>query len=200
ELPQIEAWFAHGYNLPQAAQLARLATVRGATSPPAYAAERSFRRLGSTPKRTRPAPIEDGTMPADVRQQVLAHIDNDDPDGARLLLDGVDALLSPEARAEWRQRVAWSYYIENFDPQALAMAQLVASGSGPWVAEGEWTAGLAAWRLGDCAIAGTAFERAAYSATNPELRAAAQYWASRAALRCRQPERSAALLRTAAAA
>src|SRR5690606_19208135 len=32
ELPQIEAWFAHGYNLPQAAQLARLATVRGATS------------------------------------------------------------------------------------------------------------------------------------------------------------------------
>lgn len=200
ELAQLEAWFREGRNLPQAAQLARLAVTRGASSTPDYAVEQSVRRLGSTPKRARPSSIEDGTMPVEVRQQILAHIDGDDPDGARLLLDGVDALLSPEARAEWRQRVAWSYYIENRDPQALAMAQLVASGGGPWVAEGKWTAGLAAWRLGDCAQAGQAFAQAAYAAANPELRAAAQYWAGRAALRCRQPEQSAEFLRAAAGA
>src|SRR5690606_18361921 len=58
----------------------------------------------------------------------------------------------------------------------------------------------AAWRLGDCNQAGQAFERAAYGATNPELRSAAQYWASRAALRCRDPQRSTTFLRAAAAA
>ena len=64
-------------------------------------------------------------MPADVEAQILQHITNDDPTGARLLLDGVDTSLSPEARAEWRQRVAWSYFIENRVAQALAMAQTV---------------------------------------------------------------------------
>lgn len=199
ELPQIQAWLERGRRLPQAAQLVRLAATRGATELPDVPAPRSVYRQGSAPKRTRPASINDGTMPEDIRQQILDHITNDDPDGARLLLDGIDALLSAEARAEWRQRVAWSYYIENKDPQALAMAQAVSmGGAGSWVAEGEWTAGLAAWRLGDCGQAGTAFERAAYAAANPELRAAAYYWASRAAVRCRQPERSAQLLRHAA--
>ena len=146
----------------------------------------------------RPGTINDGTMPEDVRQQILERISGDDPDGARLLLDGVDALLSAEARAEWRQRVAWSYYIENRDPEALALAQTVAAGRGPWVAEGDWAAALAAWRLGDCRLAGSYFERAARGAHNDELRGAAWYWASRAALRCRQPERSAELLRAAA--
>lgn len=199
ELPKIQAWLEQGRELPQAAQLSRLALTRGATETPDLPPQRSLYRLGGTPKRTRPASVEDGTMPADIGRAILDRITNDDPDGARLLLDGIDALLSPEARAEWRQRVAWSYYIENQDPQALAMAQTVAaSGSGPWVAEGEWTAGLAAWRLGDCDQAGEAFERAAGGAGNLELRAAAWYWASRAALRCRQPTRSAEFLRAAA--
>ena len=199
ELPQIQAWLDRGRALPQAAQLSRLALMRGATELPDVPAQRSVYRLGGTPKRTRPASVEDGTMPADISRAILEHITNDDPDGARLLLDGIDALLSPEARAEWRQRVAWSYYIENRDPQALAIAQTVAAnGRGPWVAEGEWTAGLAAWRLGDCAQAGEAFERAAAGADNLELRTAAWYWASRAVLRCRQPGRSAEFLRAAA--
>jgi soluble lytic murein transglycosylase-like protein len=198
ELPQIEVWMARGHRLPMAAQLGRLALTRGALSMPGLPEERSFYPLGTAPKRVRPRTIEDGTMPAEVRQQILDRISNDDPHGARQLLDGVDALLSPETRAEWRQRVAWSYYIENMDPQALGMARSVAQGRGPWVAEGDWAAGLAAWRLNDCATAGTHFERAAHGAANAELRGAAYYWASRAALRCRQPERSALLLRSAA--
>jgi soluble lytic murein transglycosylase-like protein len=200
ELPQIEAWMQRGRELPQAQQLARLATTRGAASPPDLPHARQFYATGGSPKRARPRSVDDGTMPAAVREAILARIDADDPDGARVLLDGIDASLSSEARAEWRQRVAWSYYIENFDAQALGLAATVSAGSGPWVAEGDWTMGLAAWRLGDCAQAGQAFERAAYGAANPELRAAAQYWASRAALRCRQPDRGNAFLRTAAMA
>lgn len=198
ELPQIQAWMEQGRNLPQAAQLGRLGLTRGAQAMPDLPAERRFVSRAAAPKRTRPRSIEDGTMPASIRQQILDRISNDDPHGARQLLDGIDASLSPEARAEWRQRVAWSYYIENMDPQALAIAQTVSAGRGPWVAEGEWVAGLAAWRLGDCATAAYSFDRAAYGAQNTELRAAAHYWGSRAALRCREPDRSIELLRAAA--
>ena len=197
-LEQIQAWMDKGRRLPEAAQLGRLALTRGATTLPDLPQEQTFYARGSAPRRVRPRSVDDGTMPADVRQAILDRITNDDPDGARALLDGVDALLSPEARAEWRQRVAWSYYIENRDPQALAIARTVQDGSGAWVAEGDWTAGLAAWRMGDCASAGTYFERAGAGAANPALRSAAYYWASRAALRCRHPERSAELLRGAA--
>jgi soluble lytic murein transglycosylase len=199
ELWQIEAWMESGRRLPWAAQLGRLAVTRGAAEMPRLPAETRLSSRGSLPRRVRPSSVDDGTMPADVRQQILERISGDDPDGARLLLDGVDALLSPEARAEWRQRVAWSYYIENRDPEALALAQTVAEGRGPWVAEGDWAAALAAWRLNDCRYAGTYFERAARNAQNVELRAAAWYWASRAAMRCRQPERTGEMLRAAAA-
>jgi len=200
ELHQIEAWLPRGRTLPQAPQLARLAVTRGAPALADLPREQPFRPSGGIPKRILPSPIEDGTMAPEIREAILERIVNDDPDGARALLDGIDASLSPDARAEWRQRVAWSYYIENMDGAALALARTVGAGSGPWVAEGEWVAGLAAWRLGDCEEAGPSFERAAYNAINPELRSAALYWAARAAVRCRQPERSAPLLQSAAQA
>jgi soluble lytic murein transglycosylase-like protein len=197
-LDQIDAWMVTGRDLPEAAQLGRLALTRGATAMPDLPPEQPFYSRGSNPRRARPPSVADGTMPDTVRQAILDRIANDDPDGARTLLDGIDAVLSSDARAEWRDRVAWSYYITNRDPQALAIAQTVSDGTGAWVAEGYWTAGLAAWRMGDCTTAGAAFEQSAARAQNPELRSAGYYWASRAALRCRHPERSVALLRSAA--
>ena len=199
ELDQITAWLARGEHLPHAEQLARLGVTRGLEQMPDLPVQRSFYSQGYAPKRIAPRSVSDGTMPASVSTQILDRIKADDPDGARVLLDGVDALLSPEARAEWRKRVAWSYYIENQDAAALAMAETVGQGGlGPWVAEGDWTAGLAAWRLGDPTAAMAHFQRAAGGAANPELTAAAYYWASRAAMRARYPERSAEFLRGAA--
>jgi soluble lytic murein transglycosylase-like protein len=197
-LDQINTWLVTGRDLPEAAQLGRLALTRGATAMPDLPPEHPFYPRGADPRRARPASVADGTMPDTVRQAILDRITNDDPDGARTLLDGIDAVLSSDARAEWRDRVAWAYYIGNRDPQALAIAQTVSDGTGAWVAEGHWTAGLAAWRMGDCTTSGTSFEQSAARAQNPELRSAGYYWASRAALRCRHPERSEALLRYAA--
>ncbi|MFZ1743424.1 MAG: lytic transglycosylase domain-containing protein, partial [Pontixanthobacter sp.] len=91
-----------------------------------------------------------------------------------------------------------SYYIENNDPAAFALAQTVNSGSGAWVAEGNWVAGLSAWRMNDCGSAAVFFEQAAIGSTNLELTAAARYWASRAYVRCRAPERVTEQLRGAA--
>jgi len=198
ELPAIEQWLASGRELPQAPQLARLASRRGATNSYDLPYVREVQPQATFPRRTRPPAIDDGTMPEGVETAILRRITEDDPDGARLLLDGVEGALSREALAEWRTRVAWSYFIENRDPDALALAQRVAEGSGPWVAEGEWTAGLAAWRLSDCAGARAGFERSAYYAQNPTLRTAAQYWAARSALRCRQPGAANELLMQAA--
>ena len=193
-LEQIEEWLDGGQRLPMASQIVRLGMSRGLQNAPSLPSETQFRRVGNFPRRDRPSPTNDGTMPSSVSSAILDRITNDDPQGAHQLLEGVDAMLSPEARAEWRQRVAWSYFIENMDGQALALALTVSQGRGPWVAEGEWVSGLASWRLNDCGGAAAAFRRSAALARNEELRAASLYWASRAALRCRQPALSSQLL------
>ncbi|EJL25779.1 lytic transglycosylase domain-containing protein [Novosphingobium sp. AP12] len=199
ELAELQSWLSQGAELPGADQISRLALKRGAGTVPTLPSEQSFARLPSMSKRVRPASIEDGTMPGSVSAGILDRIKNDDPMGARLLLDGIDANLSPSTQAEWRQKVAWSFYIENQDAAAYQMAQLAALGNGPWVGEAWWTAGLAAWRLGDCDGAADAFGRTAQSSENAELTSAAHYWKSRALVRCRKPEQAAAALRLAAA-
>jgi len=197
-LDQLNGWLAKGTELPMAEQIGRLATTRGASAMPAIPGAQPFVSLPSMQKRIRPRGTNDGTMPGSVASSILARIKNDDPMGARTLLDGIDGALSDSARAEWRQRIAWSYYIENDDASAYTLAQLGAQGSGPWVAESWWTAGLAAWRLGDCQGAGDAFKNAASRADNAELSSAALYWQSRALVRCRKPDEAAAPLRAAA--
>jgi len=195
---ELSRWLANGTNLPQAVNIGQLAARRGVTSIPSLPGTQRLLSLPSAPKRTQPRTVEDGTMPGSVGLAIRERIKNDDPVGAQTLLDGIESALSPFARTEWRQRVAWSFYIENNDANAYAAGQLAGQGIGPWAAEGWWTAGLAAWRLGDCQGAGEAFEKAASRAENPELGAAALYWQSRAYVRCRQPEKAVAPLRSAA--
>lgn len=199
ELPALESWLAQGTSLPGADQISRLALRRGASTVPSLPAEQQFARLPTMAKRVRPSSLDDGTMPAMIANGINDRIKADDPTGARVLLDGIDAGLSSSARAEWRQKVAWSFYIENQDAQAYQLAQLAAMGTGPWVGEAWWTAGLAAWRLGDCDGAVEAFDKTAKSSENAELTSAAHYWRSRALVRCRKPEQASAALRLAAA-
>lgn len=198
EADQIANWMNSGTYLPQAEQLARLGEKRGLSASYAIPQENAFTRQPYTSKRIRPGSVNDGTMPSSVKNAILDRIKNDDPDGARQLLDGIEASLSSEARAEWRQRVAFSYYIENNDAAAFALARTANDGSGAWVAEGNWIAGLAAWRMTDCGSAAAYFEQAAIGSTNLELTAAARYWASRAYTRCRAPEKVTEQLRAAA--
>ncbi|QVM86372.1 lytic transglycosylase domain-containing protein [Novosphingobium decolorationis] len=202
--PKIEgadlaAWLAEGTQLPGADQITRLAQRRGISSTPALPSEQSFARLPTLPKRVRPSSISDGTMPEAISSAIVDHIKADDPAGARMLLDGVDASLSGSARAEWRQKVAWSYYISNQDAPAYEMAQFATQGVGPWVGEAWWTAGLAAWRIGDFDGAADAFANCAKSAENDELKSAGYYWNARALTRARRPEQAADVLRMAAA-
>jgi soluble lytic murein transglycosylase len=199
ELAALTGWLGSGIQLPQAEQISQLALKRGASNLPVLPSTQALASLPYSPKRIRPRETQDGTMPGGVAAGILERIKNDDPAGAKLLLDGIDAALSPNARAEWRQKVAWSFYIENDDAASYALAQTSSDGAGPWVAEGWWTAGLAAWRMDDCAGAAEAFARTAAGSENAELTAAANYWQSRALVRCRKPELATAPLRAAAA-
>lgn len=199
ELDALNQWLASGRELPQAEQIAGLAMKRGAVTYPVLPQAQRLASLPSSPRRVRPRDTNDGTMPVAIAAQIQLKIKNDDPAGAKLLLDGIDAGLSPEARAEWRTKVAWSFYIENDDASAYAVSQTAAEGAGPWVAEGWWGAGLSAWRLGDFAAAADAFARSASGTTNAEAQTAALYWQSRALVRARQPEKATAPLRAAAA-
>ncbi|MDZ4139711.1 MAG: lytic transglycosylase domain-containing protein [Erythrobacter sp.] len=184
---QIAAWFNAGTDLPQAAQLGRMGAKRGVEYMPALPPEQGFARQPYAPKRILPRTVNDGTMAAATATAILEAIKADNPAEAQRLLAEADWQLSSDARAEWRQRVAWSHYIENDDAAALELARTVAEGSGEWVAEGAWVEGLAAWRLGHCSLAGDAFSRTASRASNVELAAAGHYWAHRAAVRCREP-------------
>ncbi len=202
--PKIEGdalgqWLGRDASLPQAEQIQALAAKRGVSALPALPTAQRFASLPPAQRRVRPREVNDGTMPNVVAGSIQDKIKNDDPATAKALLDGIDTQLSLQARAEWRAKVAWSYYIENDDASAYALAQTANDGAGPWVAEGWWTAGLAAWRLDDCQGAAEAFVKTAQLSENAELTAAAHYWHSRALVRCRQPEKAAAPLRLAAA-
>ncbi|MEL6238029.1 MAG: lytic transglycosylase domain-containing protein [Pseudomonadota bacterium] len=187
---RIAQWFTMGTHLPQSEQLGRMGAKRGLEWLPDFPAAQQLRYQQGAAKRVRPRTVRDGTITDGARSAILGAIKDDDPLGAYETLVAIDPELSPEARAEWRQRVAWSFYIENDDQNALALAQRVAEGSGAWVAEGEWVAGLASWRLGNCTQSAEAFARAAGSSTNFELSSAAHYWAHRAQIRCGEPARA----------
>ncbi|MEE4200446.1 lytic transglycosylase domain-containing protein [Erythrobacter sp.] len=185
---QVADWFDLGVELPQAEQIGRIGLNRGLEMLPMLPQSQRLSRQPGPSKRMRPRPVRDGSISDATSAAILEAIRGDDPYTARALLAEAENGLSSAARAEWRQRVAWSFYIENDDRAALAMARTVGEGTGPWVAEGEWVAGLAAWRLGDCDLASDAFARAAQGSTNIELTAAAHYWAHRALIRCRRPD------------
>lgn len=174
--------------LPQAAQLGRLAARRGATDVPQLPAEMRLSWSGTAPRRIGADSISGDPAAAELARTIPDRIKNDDPAGAEALLNAAADRLTPEARDEWRQKVAWSYYIENDDANALRMASDCASGHSAWSTQGAWVQGLAAWRTRDYRTALAAFDRVAREAPDAELRAAGYYWAARAATAGGQPE------------
>jgi soluble lytic murein transglycosylase-like protein len=124
----------------------------------------------------------------------------DDGAGAEALLASRAFLLSPEARAEIGQRVAWIYYTNGLDADARRVADQWRQGSsGDWALQSEWVSGLASWRLNDCEAASRAFREVGQRSAEPSLSAAGYYWASRAEMQCRRPASVQPLLRAAAA-
>lgn len=194
---QIQKLLTSAPWLPQIGQLSTMAQKRGATALPAQPDTQRFVWLGSAPKRGNPRNINDvGTNT--LRNRAVDRIKDDDPAGAEALIEANSNQASDAGITELRQRVAWSYYIENDNVSAQRVAGVARVGTGPWAAQADWTYGLASWRLGDYAAAEKAFSSAAIRATEPEAIAAGHYWAARAAMALGQPEKVQGALQTAA--
>nr|WP_241241966.1 lytic transglycosylase domain-containing protein [Sphingobium algorifonticola] len=188
--------------LPQADQLARLAQKRGAQMLPALPQVQKLVWLGAAPRREYIATVKTDMVAQALGTKVLPLIKADNPAGAEMEIAAVAPMLTPQGRTEWRQRVAWSYYIENDDANArrLATQALTDNIGGDWAVQAHWTIGLAAWRQDDCRASGASFANVAALAGNADMRAAGAYWAARAYMNCGDPARVAGLLKTAAKA
>ncbi|MBP6379746.1 MAG: lytic transglycosylase domain-containing protein, partial [Sphingorhabdus sp.] len=123
-----------------------------------------------------------------LRSKLQELIKADNPAGAEALLNEQGLSLDSDALTELRYRVAWSYYIENDDANARRLAATARVAGGAWATQSEWVHGLASWRLGDQREAFASFDKVSRSADNDELRSAALFWSSRAAMAARQPQ------------
>ncbi|MFQ5766086.1 MAG: lytic transglycosylase domain-containing protein, partial [Rhodospirillales bacterium] len=117
-----------------------------------------------------------------------------------LRTDEVKRLFSAAEYDQYRARLGQGYFTAGRDEWALMWAGKAAERSGKVVPEAHWTAGLAAWRLKKFAIAARHFEAVAGNdSSSPWLTSAGAFWAARARLVNREPEKVTPLLGAAAA-
>ncbi len=199
EAGPLVALLAEAPDLPQAAQIQRLAQTRGVTSVPAIAPSYRIVPLGSAPRRHRSRSVT-GDPVADTMRVALEPMVKADlgPEAEALFLASADQ-LTPEGRAEMAQRVAWIYYILGRDADARRIAEVgIAAESGEWAGQAHWIAGLSAWRMNECEAAARHFRAVAYGRVESELAAAGAYWTARAELACRRPNLVEPMLKLAA--
>jgi soluble lytic murein transglycosylase-like protein len=196
-LDQLMPLLAQAPDLPQASQLARLATTRGATELPLLPNAENLVWAGSQPRRERAKRVNGDPLATELETVIQPLIvDNRPQEAEAMLLQWQDRLI-PESRTEYEQRVAWSYYIVGDDASARRLAERARVGMGEWAIQGAWVSGLASWRMKDCNAAGDAFGVVASRSGDVELMAAGNYWAARADMMCGRPERVQQRLRTA---
>ncbi len=186
-------------DLPDAEQIERMAEARGFNDTPRIAPRYNLVQIGASPRRVRGRPVT-GEPEADrLRADLEAYVKADDAPGAELLLTERAPLLSAEAQAEARQRIAWMYYTRWDDLNARRVAEIGRiSSNGEWAVHNAWVAGLAAWRQNDCNAAASNFRLVGQRAWEQSLQAGGYYWAARAEMACRRPSAVTPLLRAAA--
>ncbi|MFN3435398.1 MAG: lytic transglycosylase domain-containing protein, partial [Sphingomonas sp.] len=197
ELEPLVALLNEAPELPEAADLARIAKARGATElPPLPQAQRLIWQDGA-PRRVRAKATKSDEIAAELAVKMQPFVKADMGAEAQALLESTPG-LTPEAQSEWQAKVAWMYFLTGDDANARSMAAKAAGGYGDWAVQGRWMGALAAWRQNDCAAAETGFEGVAARASDVDLRAAALYWASRADMVCGRPDKVQARLQSAA--
>jgi soluble lytic murein transglycosylase len=186
-------------HLPQAEQLSRLAAKRGAQVIPERPQIRQLMYTGGSPQRAILSPIKGDMVAEALGPQVAEFIKTNNPLGAEALLDTAGAGMSADCMTEMRQRVAWSFFITNDLANARRLAlKATAEGSGPYLAPAYWVAGLASWRQQAWGDAAAAFANVAARAGDADLRSAGYYWAARASMADRKPQKVSGYLKAAA--
>ena len=184
----LRALLAKAPEMPQAGQLERLARTRGIAESFAIPSAQELTWLGSAPRRSRLSRTDDA-LAGRMASRIIPLIKDNRPNEAEAVVTENEASLGVEARTEWQQRVAWSYYIVGDDEAARKLAAKAQGGSGNWAALADWTQGLASWRQKDYATAASAFATAATRFDDNDMRAAANFWAGRAFMANGEPQK-----------
>ncbi len=198
ELGPLAELLGRAPDLPQAADLARLATSRGATVLPEIPAQQRLAGLPGQPRRARPRPIRGDALADRLEPVIQPLLVADRPFEAEAILNERGGDLSEEARTAFRQRIAWVFYLNGHDRDARRIADEARRGPTEYAVHADWVAGLAAWRMRDCNAAADHFGTVAGRSGDVELAAAGHYWAARADTACGRPERVQGRLQTAA--
>ena len=194
------ALIAQAPDLPEAPQLAALARKRGATDLPILPVPRDLFWRDGQPRRAATPATSGDLVAATLAMQARPLLKTDQPAAAEALLTAASDTLGVEARTEWQQRIAWSYFLNNDDASATRLAAQAARGIGEWTVQAQWVAGLTAWRRQDCKAAADAFTAVGTHAGDDEMRAAGLFWTARANLACGRFDKVQAKLRAAARA
>ncbi len=121
-------------ELPEAADLARLAKVRGASElPPLPVAQRLIWQDGA-PRRVRAKTIRSDEIAAELAVKMQPYIKGDQGAEAQVLLESTPG-LTPEAQTEWQAKIAWMYFLTGDDLNTRAMAAKAANGVGDWAVQ-----------------------------------------------------------------
>lgn len=194
---ELSRWLDKYADLPGADRIYRLAMrrkpydVKAPRKPaPLTAEETQYEVVDDTPKtqkRSREQHVEARHLISRVRN----YLRRGEPNRAekRLWSTSRTELLTPEEFDEQSNRIAVSYLTQGNYEKALALAGLAAARSRDEVVSADWTAGLAAWRLGDYDMAFQSFSQMADSKkADAWLKSAGAYWASRAAVKADTPQ------------
>lgn len=208
---ELADWLRQYRDLPQAAAIHNMAqksrAKRGQLPGPVREETSDFGGESMSPVSSRvPVPTKSRSTAQSVLvqkydAQLKRLVRQGEPRQAAAILDKPeirDALSTAEFD-DWRRRVAWGYFLEGEDEQALKYAAAAAERSRAHVPQADWVAGLAAFRLSRFDNAQHHFEELAASRTAISWdNTAGAYWGGRVALKLRQPNEAVRLWRIAA--
>jgi peptidoglycan lytic transglycosylase len=153
------------------------------------------------PKLADERPSDDRSAVGSFKSRIASEIRRHRPERAekRVWAFETRELLTPGEWVDALTAVAESYFYTGNDEKALALAAIAAEDAETPRSSALWIAGLAAWRLGDCASAEDDFRALAEGATaDPWLASAGGVWGARAAIACSRPADAPPLLEKAA--
>lgn len=191
----VSGWLSTNAGFPQADQVAALGRRMGMTGLPVPMQRQGLVPVGAG-SREKPRSARADAIAAAFVAQVRPLLAAGQPAAAEALLE--NSSVDRDTRTEWRQRIAWSWYLIGDDANAARLATKAAEDEGEWAAMGQWVAGLATFRARDYTRAAVHFARVGASAHSADLAAAGQFWAARAQTAAGQPQQVSARLRAAA--
>jgi soluble lytic murein transglycosylase len=205
---ELKSWMDKYADHPRARQLYKLALRRKPArwvvprAPYPWAVPRTY--VKSVKKIEKPPPKrlskKDRQRAAQLKRQVRWHLRKGWTKAVKNTLGTAEAQrVFSTVDMDWaRARLAGGYFAAGRDKWAIKWAGPSAKRSGRYLPQAHWTVGLASWRLHRYSDAAKHFEAAAMYDNSPWSISAAAFWAARAHLVNRNPERITPLLEVSA--